>query len=444
MRSSSKKKMQIAGPALVAAAFGGWLAVPAVHAGFNVNVSGPITVGSNQEYVLSAVNEGNGGTFPGTGLPGTFPAGNTGSELTGVDATIIVNGGKDLVFDLVDVDGDGVPDADITGQAPHGVYTYNYSTHSGTTVTPPTPSFGASLGSGKAYTFVGIGSSTYTSGPPFGTSETTNTQATGVYINSNISTHPGGPTGPQAVYFSKQGTVDPNFTNGTVSSFELLTALTAGAPTATAGLGIPFANIVVPAGASGTVYGSLGGDAGLAADYNVTFGTTVVTSTNTTLSLTTAASFTNIGTVSISGHNGSYVPQTISTGANTIKGSLEVTGFTSGDEEVYALTAAPGTGETLAALIAELNTDVSGTNAGATAEAITPTIANLFPSADIEVDIPNAGTGSTPAFLNYDLSEDSTGPTISAIGVVPEPTGIGFLVVSGLGLLARRRRAMQA
>ncbi|MGA2229757.1 MAG: hypothetical protein ABSH22_02425 [Tepidisphaeraceae bacterium] len=455
MRSTSKKKMQVAS-ALAAAAFGGWLAVPVAQAGFNVTVTGPIAItgSTNQEYVVSATNLGAApGEFPATGNAGAFAPENSGSELVGVDATITTTGGKDLVIDIVDVNGDGLPDADIDGSLPPATY-YNNQ------VAPPQPSFGAtSLGSNKAYTFISIGNKVYVPGQK-SNFPTATLAATKVYINQF--TAPNNPVNPPiAVNLSTSsdfggggGTVatappaappfvDPNFLNGTVTALEVNAAGDNGGPVATAGAGIPFANIVVPAGTSGTVIGQLAGDINYGADFTVNFGATA-TSVATTLSLTTAASFTNIGTVSISGHNGSYVPQTISTGANTIKGSLEVTGFTSGDEEVYALTAAPGTGETLAALIAELNTDVSGTNAGATAEAITPTIANLFPSADIEVDIPNAGTGSTPAFLNYDLSEDSTGPTISAIGVVPEPTGIGFLVVSGLGLLARRRRAMQA
>jgi hypothetical protein len=424
--------MQIAVPALVAAAFGGWLAVPAAHAGFNVNVSAPITVGADQEYVLSAVNEGASGTFPGTGIPGTFPATNTGSDLSGVDATIIVNGGTDLVIQLADDDGDGIPDANVDGENPDDGSVQ--------------PGFGATAASGQAFTFIGVGSKTYVSGATssFPLSKST---ATGVYINGNVAGPPPlGTAGTAAIYQTTEtsaATIDQNFTNGTVNALEVTASLTASFPKATTGLGVPFANIVVPAGATGTVYGSLGGDQGLASDYSVTFGAGVTVAPVTTLSVTNTApsSGTMIGTIAMSGHNGSYVPMSIAvTGAAQTDGYLQVNGFTSGDEEIYALTVTGSTAST----ITDLNLALKTADPLAQAIAITPTIAGLFPGATIELDIPGS-EGSNPAFLAYDLAgPGEAGLAITNIGVVPEPTGIGFLILGGLGLVARRRRAIQA
>jgi hypothetical protein len=436
------KKFKHAGPALAVAALGVCVGVPAAHAGFNVTVLGPYTDTANPTYQIYVATALDNGAL-------TTPSNNTGSLLTALDVVVTTNGSVDLGMD-VEQHPTGTYRADVDGQD-------NSS-----------PSFGTSSGG----TFIGIGQDNLSAAagganqpdagfdPTMTTSSWTTVGGTqDTYVNAQV-----GAAAPVAAKISGNLTatgLDPAFKNGTtvnqsainngsVTALEVVENGNAGNGAVEADqFAVPFANVVVPKGTTGTISGLLGGDVGLNAPFSVSFGTTV-TSVQTTLSLTSAApsSSNEIGTgITMSGHNGSYVPQSVSvSGAAQTKGYLEVSGFTATDPEIYALTATPGTangGETLAALIAELNTDVALADAGATAVAITPTIAHLFPTADIEVDIPG-GDGSNPAFLAYDLTEDTTGPSITAIGVVPEPTSIGFLVLGGIGLLARRRRAMQA
>lgn len=441
MRSTSKKKMQVAS-ALVAAAFGGWLAVPAAHAGFNIAVVGPFVDTENsadQIYVATAVNEGTGGAF-------TESTGNSGSFLDGLQVVVSTS---------------AAPAIDLTGSS--SKYTANVDGSVSVSGGPDTgnqPIFGDGTGG----TFIGVGNENTAAGsdqaPDEAFNEATTASATnnwvtslgttGVYLNSNVN----GATPNNAS--GKASTLDPAFqnpltlgvsTNNTISALEVDEVATPGTGSGEGNVldtqAVPFANIVVANGTTGSVSGVLGGDLGKPVIFSVNFGAASTVTAVTTLSVTNSAPSTGtlIGTIAMSGHNGSYVPMSIAvTGAAQTDGYLQVGGFTAGDEEIYALTVTGATSAT----IGDLNAALSAADPGAQAIAITPTIANLFPGATIELDVPGTGLAN-PDFLAYDLAgSGETGLAITNIGVVPEPTGIGFLILGGLGLVARRRRAIQA
>lgn len=474
MRFGKKKTLKMAVPALAAAALATWTGVPSAHAGFVVSWygNGPVeTIDTGngvlyQDYVLQAYNDNAAST----------PSSPTGTTFYGAD--VIIQSSAPLG---IDVEANTVAGSPVTN--PSNTYTVNIDGSMNDTnpnLNSKNATGPSTFGDATAGTFVGIGNGAFD--PTFvssqgesGTPVTTQLGTQKVYINSQVPSKSVA-NAATAVYsgalsaidpqFENSGSVDgsinnigtkskPNFvytsndvSNGNITALEVDTADTLGNgkgnpldtnPNAP----IPFLNLVVPVGTTGTVSGLLGGETGLNVPFSINF-PVAATSGSVSLSLTNAApsGSNQIASITMSGHNGSYVPQSVAvTGAAQTKGYLEVSGFTAGDAEIYALTATPGSGETLAALIAELNTAVAASDAGAQAVAVTPSIAHLFPTADIEVDIPG-GDGANPAFLAYDLTGDTSGPTISAIGVVPEPTSIGFLVVGGLGLLARRRRAM--
>jgi len=59
---------------------------------------------------------------------------------------------------------------------------------------------------------------------------------------------------------------------------------------------------------------------------------------------------------------------------------------------------------------------------------------------NVEVVFP-AGTVTDDAYFQF---ATSAGITVTQVSVVPEPTGIGALMLGGLGLLNRRRRSRKA
>jgi len=455
------KKGKSAGPALLAAALSAWLATPAAHAGFNIQVLGPYTDPENsadQIYVATAQNEGTGGSFAAQTGVGV----NTGSLLDALDVEVTTNTNNLVV--------------DVEGTAGRSSTTYTANID-GTTKDAADGNQYPVFGDGNGGTYIGIGGEASIPGSgeltptsafvntPYSVSQSTYWSTLGgttkVYFNANASNPLNPVASPSTALYAGQpsSTLDPALqkpagtvttgasANNSLTALEVVEVASQGSLSGNVQanqFAIPFANIVVPKGTSGTVQGELGGDQPGDVPFDLSFGSAPPPSVTLSLTGSAPSGSNQIGAITISGHNGSYVPISVSvSGAAQSNGYLSVSGFTSGDEEIYALTATPGSGETLAALIAELNTAASTADAGAQAVAITPTIAHLFPTADIEVDIPGAD-GSNPAVLAYNLTGDSTGPSITAIGVVPEPTSIGFLVLSSVGLMIRRRRAMQA
>jgi len=252
-------------------------------------------------------------------------------------------------------------------------------------------------------------------------------------------------TSNQTVYLSgPNGTpVDPNFTNGTVTSLRVVGAFASASfkgPAANV-TAVPFANIVVPAGTTGTVTGALSGDIGAIQPFSITFGATAPpppTGPFLQLAATGLPGTSAIGSITLSGHNGSYQAQTVAvTGAAQVTGALNVSGFTPGDTEIYGLAVST---TNLASLISALNAAVGSADAGATAAAVPASLSSVLVGDQIAVTIP--GTSFNPNIFSYDLTNGTGGSSITSITVVPEPTGIGALVLGGLGLLSRRKRRL--
>jgi len=400
MRYVSKKKMRMILPALAAAGFGAWMGVPSAHGDFIVSLSTPkLGTGASlglEDIVASAINN-NG------------PLG-TGSTLEVEDVTINTTGSGTtgaLFIDLnADIDGDGINDADVIGATDQNGLTAQ-------------PKFGAFTG-----TFIGIGK--------------VNGSTSSVNINIfDAAVNPA----PFETTQDAAATINPSYTNGTVHSLEVASAVTTSPPLASASA-VPFANIVVPVGTSGTISGSLGGDQGSVEAFSINFGPILTTASVKAQLATTALAGTTANAASpitITGSNGSYKAVTVS--ASGSNGNLTVNGFTPGDTEIYGLDVAT-TSVSLLQVIADLNTAIlaSGGAAG-TAGVPAGSAAGILTAAgdNVEITFP---AGTTPSVFSYDLSADSA--TVSSITVVPEPTGLGALVLGAVGLISRRKRRQMA
>jgi hypothetical protein len=419
------KEMKVAFPALVAAGFATLLGVSPVKGDFLLQVTNPenalgedgqtnpntsptgankvaIYTGVVDDYVLSALNTGTNGT---------------GSTITAVDVTITVGGSGTtgaIVFDTIKagtqadaVSVDGLKDNTTIG-----------------------------FGDPKGGTYVGIGSGPITSPgypPPYdpvngpvgvnGAYKAENTYNNGVSASTsaaNAKTNVG---------------LDPNFINNTVHTFELDGILPAGSGTeadSTTGY-VPFANIVIPTGVTGSITVQIGGEIGSAQKYSITFPAPTAP-TGPTISLSTSAPVGSnlIASATLSGGHGSYVAQTFPvTGAAETNGYLAVSGWTPGDEEVYGLDVATGT------LSGAAITPSGGTLEAVTTANLGAALANLLASQgdNFAVVFPT-GSGASSDYFSYNTQGSAT---ITSITVVPEPTGIGALVLGGIGLMSRRK-----
>jgi hypothetical protein len=213
---------------LAAAGLSACLGVSA-KADFDVSVVGPTATAKAgySDYVLTVLNNGLDGT---------------GTNLILVDATI--NSTDAMFIDLnADVDGDDQKDADVVGFPDK-------------TFGTATPTFGGTAIDGLG-TFVGL--------PQSATDSTVATDLSIFFVKVG---------GNNANYETTQGAVDPAFLDGTVTSMEIQEAFE-GPSVAAYPTPVPFANIVVPDGATGTVTGTFGSPAGggITGLFSVTFGT---------------------------------------------------------------------------------------------------------------------------------------------------------------------------
>jgi len=431
MRYASKRNSRFVLPALAAAGLGAMLGVPAAHGDFIITVTqvaGPIsaagspTVGAGEtDFVLSALNNGLNGT---------------GTNLLSVDATIRTS--NPMVIDLAnDIDGDGsTGDANIDGFPAQNLA-------QGNGPNSPIPSFGSipynskigTTGNPFAGTFVGIGKvQTGSNAPKSLAFADSSISIVGVQVGAAIG------TSTQTDYLTGAGTVDPNFTNGTVTALRVVGAFASASfkgPAANVNA-VPFANIVVPNGTTGTVSGALSGDIGAIQPFSINLGSTVTPGPFMQLATTAIAGTSAIGSITLSGSHGSYVAQTVAvTGAAQVTGALNVAGFTPGDTEIYGLAVST---TNLTSLISALNAAVGSADTGATATLVPSALSSVLAGDQIAVTIP--GTSFSPNIFSYDLTNNTGGSSITSITVVPEPTGIGALVFGGLGLLSRRKRRM--
>jgi hypothetical protein len=449
MRSKTNKNLRAVLPAVAAAGLSAWLGAPAAHASFNLAFVKGATSGGYTVWTLTAQNDGTAGAqqqpqgfLTGTGLialdlildtPGSF------SSTTGA-----------MFIDLnADIDGDGASDANVDGAADET---------NGTTQ----PSFGSALG-----TFIGFNSAS----PTNKHTNTTPLEGNSVYVNSQTYTQftqaavGGGTTSAQgtpAIYETSQtpdnetSELDPAFVNGTVHSLELIIQASQNDTVAHA-----IANFVIPSNVVGTATALITPTASPSNTETYTL-FTIGTPPPSTLSIALTSSSTNTAAaapITLVGSNGGYqaVEISVASGAQT-KGELTVTNFNpASDKEIYVLEAnsngTPLTSAQLTQIITDLQAALTPANGSVGLFSSLPaTIQALFHGTyNLEVTLPTgnaptAGAATNPDELAYDFSQYTTipGVTITAIGVVPEPTGVGVLVLGGIGLMARRRRMAKA
>jgi len=160
--------------------------------------------------------------------------------------------------------------------------------------------------------------------------------------------------------------------------------------------------------------------------------------------------FKPVGNVlATSGSGGSYTVASvtgINGGAGDATDYVEATGFTTGDEEIFALDVLVNGTQATAGQLSTLVTAINAGGGGAL-----PSV-GVVASTQSPVPDPFASTynlfldplGLPTGFLGLDLSSagDSalSGYTFSAVAVVPEPMTLGLLAVGGVGLMTRRSR----
>jgi len=426
MQRMTKKNLKVALPMLAAAAAGVWM-VPSAKADFTVSIVPAGTSGGNSIYVAEAVN-----------TPGPN---NQTTTILGVDVTITTAATAGGI--VTSIEGSTA----TKGVAVDGRYGDDF--------------FGDPTGG----TFVGIGDQPLPTPPTPYTDPNDGVQsltlAAAVYTGTNVNPDFSGATtvahGTGAVYTgSKTSTYDSGFkVANSLHALEVAATLKGGSGVDTSTGAIPFANIIVPTGTVATLNGQLSEDfPGTPAQFfTITTNTTPPPPPGGAKVLTaTTASGTVTGTLNVTGKgSGSYNVAT-TTLTNGVTGSVAIDPFSpSTDEEIYGLRilengAVPTNGD-LATIVNEINSNIVGQG---TATLTAPgTSGNVLSTSffDVFVDItsPNINSNGT-GFLNYDLSGSSTigdSPVIAAIGVVPEPTGVGVLLLGGFGLLARRRKLNQ-
>jgi len=443
MRSTKKNKMKHVMPALAAAGLASMVSGAAYGSflvSFTNGTSPAFMSGGFDVYILQEVNQNTAG-------PQT-----TGTSMGPVDITVSTPGSTSanafLIQTAVDIDADGLlADYNVTGQP-------DQQNASLGTTNQAVPSFGSAIG-----TFIGYNtSSTVLKTATVGLAPTANGILQSVYVNDQTYANhtalvtSGGVTsstsisGTPAVYETNEdgsgnpNIIDPAFISGTVHSLEVQYNTNINSDT----VAHKIANLVVPHGTPISAIVQIGSllSGTVSEVYTVSAGNIVVVTTPTiSLTATPTHASNTFGPVNlVGGEPAGFAPQTIQVPvADAVTGSLVVNGFTTGNTEIYALEAQVGGVDATGTALATIITELSGGAMGVTVTAVTdPRIKAMFPLANVEA------TGLDPSALNYDLTGDPNGATLASIGVVPEPTGVGVLVLGGLGLLGRRRRSVKA
>lgn len=347
----------------------------------------------------------------------------TGTQLGGIDSNIIVTSGGPMVVQFTDIDGDGVPDYNILGQ-----------------------SFQGGLGA------VAVGSSLGTwihLGANFTPTATIANGGANPYPNRDWQSDPGAnnqvgnsvPVTPQQA---------PNAAYASMTQFRI--ASTGQAVNAPAG-GVPIINLVVPNGSAGYINPEVA-DVSLSyisKDTTLYFGSTPV-SQLPIVSLTSTAPTamgSQLGGLMVNGANGKY-KSSITTNGN-LKGPLALTagystvsGFSStpsNDAEIFLLKLSSSAND--AQIISDIQASGASTNLVASAVA-----AGLQGMDGItwDIELVDLAPGAEAnGYFGFNLanapSSDIGSITVTAVDAVPEPATLGLLALSGIGLLARRRRA---
>jgi len=422
MRKISKKF------ALPAAAAGAVLAggLSSAMADFVVTLSAPTVSGLNSIYVASIQNNGANGT---------------GTQILGADITLTINAAQPAgtFFKMdngQDLDGDSVPDVNISG---------NNITGMTTPTTPATRAFASSFG-----TWGRLGGNSIISDAHNGVQDTT---------SDYLSTKNGGHYNP--VWNS-------------LTSFELVEGSNITSGGSADSVATKFFNIVVPTGALFTLTGSAGGTTG--SQSNFTTGNSPVGVTTYPIVVLRATAPTNTGnaitngnggtptnpqgtftpagaatsTLTVSGGGGNYNPGFIySLTAGTNAAFVKTAGFTGADTNIYLLNikdtangANPSSSD-INTIIADINNAAAGNGiVASTVPANLVGLGGVVSAWDIEITETNPGLAQNGFFgFNFAGETNIAGVTVTDIAAVPEPATAGLLLVGGLGLLARRRRS---
>lgn len=158
-----------------------------------------------------------------------------------------------------------------------------------------------------------------------------------------------------------------------------------------------------------------------------------------------------LGSLVVTGHNGSYSTASLSVPATTTTGSVDASTFNpSTDEEIYALDVLVNGTQASTTQLALLVTEINAGDAPAGVPASSGVVATVVaPSPDSFAALGTYNLyldphGFSNSLLGLDLStgNDSNlvGYTFSAVAVVPEPMTLGLLALGGVGLMSRRHR----
>jgi len=423
MRTVTKRKLAVAVPALMAAGFSAWMGASSAKGDFVVTmapagtgtyadpynpegtfVSGGVTY---VDYVVSAYNNG---------------LNSTGTSILVQDSVVTTLGSGTSGAIFVDI----YKKTSATSRSANITDTEDALKENG-------------YGSAVDGTFAGLGNVTY--------DETTATNVEGILPGDTLFE-----SFDNGVANKRSGSsMDANYISGTVHTLEIVSDYTQSdqpQPANTPQTAIPFLNVVIPVGTTATISGSLTGDSGP----NVPFAPIYINpmSTNPYVSLTNTqpVGSTAIGPVLVSGGNSNYVPVVVPvSGAAQVFGSLGVSGWNpANDEEVYGLAITNTTAESLAQIAA----DLSAPNSTNPSNLVVETVASL-PTGALKSLLQTDGdqlvaifpTGASPNgstnWFTYNLSSYNGSVEVTSITVVPEPTGIGALVLGGIGLLSRRK-----
>jgi len=402
MRKNSKKLVL---PAIAAAG----AVMGAVHmasADYVITESAASTSGGYDIYTLSVINNGQN---------------SSGTQIAGGDVTISMNtAGQYLKVDTTqDLDGDAIPDANITGNLDAGNF------DSATSATVNADGFGSSKG-----TFFRVSSAALTTDFENGAHDTT------------------------AIWSTADHGGSLNSVFSSLSSLEVVVANTGTAAADT--VAAKFVNIVVPHGDLFTVVGEVGGPKVGGGTFQTNF-TTGNSASGPTYPIVLLSSSQPGNTGSQLG--GTYHPSTsptltvtnvagtdynpgLITGLSTNAGFTPIAGFVNSSVEKFLLKLSSAAEDSQ--LVSDINAG-GNTTVTATLASADPTLASFDGISGWDIELTSTGSAPANGYFGFNFAGDSNanGITVADVAAVPEPATAGLLLVGGVGLLARRRRSAQ-